>query len=292
VSHTALSKGDSPAIVVWNAAYTQVSGNYVHDTVARALYVGGSRYCTKPDGFATDGGIRTNQWDELSDNNVPAAWLAKCADTEFCPSQFILDCKCSYFRYAHGSVVTDNVFARVATGKDRPFFSDGLVYVSGPGYEAADSDRIVFQGNTWIATPGGDPPAFRFLYVDGYTGGMVIKRNAIVGGNARQGFNVCNWYGRADVQANALQLGDASWGPTFDINCDGYPTPPLVPLANLVLSDETSEAHQPNADFVEDYATLFRSVCAASRQAAAPATSFLDALNAVLDALGAQTQKC
>ena len=43
-------------------AYTSVLDNFVHDTTARALYIGGSRYCTKPTGFATDGGINTNQW--------------------------------------------------------------------------------------------------------------------------------------------------------------------------------------------------------------------------------------
>lgn len=65
---------------------------------------------------------------------------------------------------------------------------------------------------------------------------MSIKRNAVVDGNARQGLNVCNWYGLAVVQSNALQLGDASWGPTFDINCDGYPSPSFETKANLVLS--------------------------------------------------------
>eukprot|EP00310_Coccolithus_braarudii_P024559 CAMPEP_0183346650 /NCGR_PEP_ID=MMETSP0164_2-20130417/11703_1 /TAXON_ID=221442 /ORGANISM="Coccolithus pelagicus ssp braarudi, Strain PLY182g" /LENGTH=397 /DNA_ID=CAMNT_0025517959 /DNA_START=38 /DNA_END=1231 /DNA_ORIENTATION=+ len=292
ISRTGLSKGDTPALVVWNAAYTQVTDNYVHDTCARALYVGGSRYCTLPDGFATDGGIRMNQWDELTNANVPPAWIAKCADSEYAPPAFADDCKCSFFRYAQGSVVRRNVFARVSTGKDRPFFSDGLVYVSGPGYEAEEKDVTVFEDNTWIASPGGSPPAFRFLYVDGFTGAMSIKRNAVVAGNARQGFNVCNWYGRAEVQANALQMGDASWGSSFDINCDGYPSPPLVRAANLVLSDETSEAHEPDAAFIGDYAQLFHTVCAASRHADAPADDFLERLNAVLVALGGPNQEC
>ena len=121
---------------------------------------------------------------------------------------------------------------------------------------------------------------------------MSIKRNAVVAGNARQGFNVCNWYGRADVQANALQLGDASWGPTFDISCDGSDSPAFKATANLVLSDEGSGAHQPDAAFMDDYVQVFQMVCAASRRAAAPANDFLDGLNGVLASLGGPTQKC
>ncbi len=287
-----LIKSDSPAIVVWNAAYTHVTSNYVHDTSSRGLYLGGSRYCSLPSGFATDGGIRMNRWHELKDANIPSAWLDKCADESFSPAQFANDCKCSYFRYAHGSVIRDNVFARVSTHKDRPFFSDGLVYISGPGYEAKPGDATIFEGNTWIASPDGSPPAFRFLYVDGYTGSMSIKRNAVVAGNARQGFNVCNWYGMAEVQANALQLGGASWGSNFDINCDGNPSPSFQAKANLVLSDESSPAHQPDADFIDEYMQVFQTVCAASRRAAAPADEFLDDLNGVLAALGGLAQKC
>lgn len=292
ISRTGLIKMDSPALVLWNSAYTRVTSNYIHDTSTRALYLGGSRYCSKPPGFATDGGIRMNQWDEMTDANVPSEWLKQCADPSYSPAQFAADCKCSFFRYAHGTVIRDNIFARVAAHKDRPFFSDGLVYVSGPGYEQTDADATVFEGNTWIASPNGSPPAFRFLYVDGYTGSMSIRRNAVVDGNARQGFNVCNWYGRAHVEANALQLGDASWGPTFDINCDGYPSPSFESTANLVLSDETSKAHQPDAHFLEEYAHVFRMVCAASRRAAAPADGFLEALNGVIAALGGPTQTC
>ena len=291
VSRTGLVKADSPALVVWNA-FTQVTNNYVHDTVARALYVGGSRYCAKPDGFATDGGILMNQWAELVDANVPAAWRAKCADEGYSPAQFADDCKCSWFRYAQGSVIRGNVFARVSTRKDRPFFSDGIVYVSGPGYDGEAGDATVFEGNTWIASPDGSPPAFRFLYVDGYTGAMSIKRNAVVAGNSRQGFNVCTWYGLASVQANALQLGDASWGPDFDISCDGSPSPAFKATANLILSDEGSEAHQPDAAFADDYAQVYQMVCAASRRAAAPADDFLKGLNGVLAKLGAATQEC
>ena len=262
--------------------------NWVWRFISSAVY----RYCSKPSGFATDGGIRMNRWDEITDANIPPEWLGKCANTSYAPAQFADDCKCSYFRYAHGTVIRDNVLARVGTHKDRPFFSDGLVYVSGPGYEQQAADATVIEDNTWIASPNGSPPAFRFLYVDGFTGSMSIRRNAVVDGNARQGFNVCNWYGRALVEANALQLGDASWGPTFDINCDGSASPSFQTRANLVLSDESSAAHQPDAHFIDDYRQVFRMVCAASRRAAASADGFFAALNGVIAALGGPTQTC
>ena len=49
------------------------------------------------------------------------------------------------------------------------------------------------------------------------------------------------------MHANVLQLGDASWGGDYDItaNCDGNPIMDLQ--ANLVLSDEDSPYHEPDA---------------------------------------------
>ena len=80
--------------------------------------------------------------------------------------------------------------------------------------------------------------------------------------------------------------------PNPDINCDGNPSDSFKATANLVLSDESSGAHQPDANFVDDYVQVFQMVCAASRRAAAPAQGFLDELNGVLAALGAPTQTC
>jgi hypothetical protein len=294
VSSTALTKFDSPALVLWNAAHTLVQDNYLHDTRARALYLGGSRYCTKPTGFATDGGIFMNQWDQLTDNNIPAAWLSTCANTSYAYT-FQDDCKCAFFRGAHGSIIRRNVFARVTTRKDRPFFSDGVVYISGPGYVPDPTrDATVFEDNTYLASPGPGAPSFRMLYVDGYTGSMRISRNAVVDANAHQGFMLCNWYGSSTVEANALQLGDASWGSDFEIsaNCDGNPV--LALRANLVLSDEASGSHQPEASFVDQYSTMFDTVCTASIRAAAQDSSaaFLDALSRVIVKLGGQGKQC
>ena len=55
-------------------------------------------------------------------------------------------------------VVRGNIFARVTETKDRPFFSDGVVYVSGPGYVAdTDTDVTIFEvraGNATLSLPG------------------------------------------------------------------------------------------------------------------------------------------
>lgn len=279
-------------MVIWNAGYTQVLSNYIHDTSSRALYLGGSRYCAKPQGFATDGGIRMNQWAELVDANIPAAWLRTCENRSYAFT-FSDDCKCAFFRGAQGSVIRRNVFARVTRRRDRPFFADGLVYISGPGYVADEArDVTVVEENAWLASPGEGAPSFRMLYVDGYTGSMRINRNAVVGGNAHQGFMLCAWYGHSQVQANALQLLDASWGSAFEIsiNCDGNPL--FDARANLVLSDESSPMHQPDAAFIGQYALLFDMVCAAAARAAAPSTEFLDGLNQVMTQLGGEKKTC
>jgi len=47
---------------------------------------------------------------------------------------------------------------------------------------------------------------------------MSIARNAIVGANAHQGMMLCNWYGHSVVNANVLQLGEATWGNDFEIS--------------------------------------------------------------------------
>merc|ERR1719265_6845 len=163
-----------------------------------------------------------NQWDELIDSNIPSSWLKSCQNTSYAYT-FAYDCKCAFFRGAHGNIVKNNIFARVTQHKDRPFFSDGVVYVSGPGFVEKPSDVTVFEDNTYIASPGEGAPSFRMLYVDGYTGSMQISRNAVVNANAHQGFMLCNWYGQSQVQANVLQLGEASWGSDYEIkaNCDG-----------------------------------------------------------------------
>ena len=176
--------------------------------------------------------------------------------------------------------------------KDRTSFSDGLVYVSGPGYVKEERDVTVFEENTWLSSPGEGATSFRMLYVDGYTGSMRISRNAVVDANAYQGFMVCSWYGHSLIQANALQLGDASWGDAYDIatNCDGNRV--ATTQANLVLSDESSRTHQPAQDFVDQYLQLHDMVCAASIRASAPCPSFLLALNDVITKLGGPSKTC
>lgn len=291
ISSTGLVKFDSPAVALWNAARTLVLHNFIHDTPTRALYLGASRYCSKPSGFATDGGITMNQWDELIDANIPESWINTCEDQE----QFTADCKCSFFRGAQGNVIQSNIFARVTQRKANPFFSDGVVYISGPGYAEQPADVTVFEDNTYLASPGEGAPANRMLYIDGYTGSMQISRNAVVNGNSFQGFNLCNWYGHTPVQANVLDLGGALWGSNFVISCDGNPMddyPIMEVRGNLVLSDESSDTHQPDAEFVDQYSKVFETVCAASLRAEAPSQDFLEALNSIITGFGGQSMRC
>ena len=102
--------------------------------------------------------------------------------------------KCAYFRGSQGNIITNNIIARVTQRKDRTFFSDGVVYVSGPGYEVEEHDLTRFEDNTYLTSPGEQGvQSFRMLYVDGYTGSMAINRNAVVDGNSYQGMMLCNW---------------------------------------------------------------------------------------------------
>ena len=166
------------------------------------------------------------------------------------------------------------------------------MYVSGPGYVEHPTDLTVFEDNTYLSSPGLGAPSFRMLYVDGYTGSMRITRNAVADGNAHQGFMLCNWYGQSTVAANVLQLGDASWGSDYDIsaNCDGNPI--MQVQANLVISDETSGHHQPDAKFLDQYRKVFDTVCAATIQASAPSPRFLDGLNRIIVKLGGSSKTC
>ena len=291
ISHAALMKFDSPAVVMWQTHHNSMTSNYIHDTSSRALYVGGSRYCSKPTGFATDGAILMNRWDQLTDDNIPETWRKTCADPHYAYT-FGGDCKCAFFRGAHGNSIQRNTFARVNERRDRPFFSDGVVYVSGPGYSTGDQDVTAFEDNTYIASPGLGAPSFRMLYVDGYTGSMRISRNAVVNANAHQGFMLCNWYGHSLVRANVLDLGPASWGDDYEIavNCDGNPV--LTTVGNLVVSDENSPSHQPDAKMVDEYGVVFQSVCLATNQSGASSSSFLARLNAVIEQVGGAPQRC
>ena len=73
-------------------------------------------------------------------------------------------------------------------------------------------------------------------------------------------------------------------------NLDGNPI--ADSHANLVLSDEDSPSHQPDADFVAQYAQMYDRVCAVSVRAAADASDFLDGLNAVITKLGGKSKAC
>merc|ERR1711879_577535 len=109
-----------------------------------------------------------------------------------------------------------------------------------------------------------------------------------------QGFNLCNWYGESSVQANVLQLGDASWGSSFDISCDGNPIqlPLVTAQGNLVLSDESSSSHKPGIAFVHQYIKVFETVCAASLRAETQSQNFLEGLNKTITRLGGPSSKC
>jgi hypothetical protein len=230
-----------------------------------------------------------NQWDELTDANIPDAWLTTCQGMPFSD-----DCKCSFFRGAHGSVIRNNIFARVTQHKNSPFFSDGLVYVSGPGYVQQEADVTIFEDNTYLASPWEGAPSMRMLYIDGFTGSMRISRNAVVDGNTLQGFNLCNWYGQSPVSANVLELGDAFWGGDFVLGCDGSPVDSSIMTmqGNLVLSDESSGIHQPDVGLIDDYLKVYETVCTASLRAGAPSDDFLDRLNNVITQLGGQSRIC
>ena len=54
----------------------------------------------------------------------------------------------------------------------------------------------------------------------------------------------------------------------------------------------TSPTHQPNADFVHDYAQVFDAVCAASARAHAPCPDFLAGLAATIVTLGGPQKSC
>ena len=54
----------------------------------------------------------------------------------------------------------------------------------------------------------------------------------------------------------------------------------------------TSLTHQPNADFVHDYAQVFDAVCAASARARAPCPDFLAGLAATIVTLGGPQKSC
>ena len=62
--------------------------------------------------------------------------------------------------------------------------------------------------------------------------------------------------------------------------------------ANVVLSDEESPYHEPDADYIDDYERVYNRVCAAARLADADAEEFLESLNEAIVQLGGSSQKC
>jgi hypothetical protein len=62
--------------------------------------------------------------------------------------------------------------------------------------------------------------------------------------------------------------------------------------ANVVLSDEESTYHEPDAKHIDDYVQVYNRVCAAAHLAEANATEFLESLNDSIVKLGGSSQQC
>jgi len=260
----------------------------IHDTPARAAYVGASRYCESPtSGYTHDGGVRTNRYAEVVDNNLPAAWKARCADPTYAYT-FGVDCRCAAFRGSQANALLRNTFARIGSRRDRVAFADGAVYVSGLGAVLDHNDAMRFEDNMFLATPGPGAPFMRLLYVDGYTGSMNINRNGASGVSSTEGFAPCTWYGHTPTHSNVL---DGNF-PSRDVygNCDGNPIVDLQ--GNLILSNQGSATHDPQQALVADYEKVYRNMCAAGHRSGAVTQQFLSRLAVVITNLGGTAPKC
>jgi len=205
----------SATISIWNSGFNNVEENYIHHFGSRAVLLSAprNRAFTKnnQEYFPADRTMREQAWPMARWFEVPEKALHTVkmnqrgyrhvgtrGDNDDGPNHLKGDAIASRYRYTRGNVIQRNV---IANGAEK-LFADGIYYVT--ACASGEPNKIIenYIFDTGINLAYANIP-FRLLYVDGFTGPFIFKRNLTY--NSKFKFEVVapySWWGDVRNQAN------------------------------------------------------------------------------------------
>ena len=205
----------SAAVSIWNSGFNTIEENYIHHFGSRAVLISGprNRAFTKNNQkyFPKDRTMREQAWPMARWFEVPDEALHTVkmnqrgyrhvgtrGDNDEGPNHLKGDAIASHYRYTRGNVIKRNV---IANGAEK-LFADGIYYVT--ACASGEPNKIVenYIFNTGVGLAYANIP-FLLLYVDGFTGPFIFKRNFTYGSKFK--FEVIapySWWGDVTNQAN------------------------------------------------------------------------------------------
>jgi len=205
----------SAAISIWNSGFNTIEENYIHDFGSRAVLLSAprNRAFTKnnQEHFPADRMMREQAWPMARWFEVPEEALhtvkksqrqnrhvGSRGDNDEGPDHLKGDAICSKYRYTRGNVIRRNV---ITNGAEK-LFADGIYYVT--ACASGDPNKIIenYIYDTGVGLEYANIP-FRLLYVDGFTGPFIFKRNLTY--KSKFKFEVVapySWWGTVINQAN------------------------------------------------------------------------------------------
>jgi hypothetical protein len=205
----------SAAISIWNSGFNTIEENYIHHFGSRAVLLSGprNRAFTKnnQEHFPADRTMREQAWPmarwfEVPDEALHTVKIGERGyrhvgtrgDNDDGPNHLKGDAICSYYRYSRGNVIKRNV---IDNGAEK-LFADGIYYVT--ACASGEPNKIIenYIYHTGIELEYANIP-FRLLYVDGFTGPFIFKRNLTY--HSKFKFEIIapySWWGDVTNQAN------------------------------------------------------------------------------------------
>lgn len=205
----------SAAISIWNSGFNTIEENYIHHFGSRAVLLSAprNRAFTKnnQEHFPSDRTMREQAWPMARWFEIPEEALHPVkmgergyrhvgtrGDNDEGPNHLKGDAICSKYRYTRGNLIRRNVIERGA----EKHFADGIYYVT--ACASGEPNKIIenYIFNTGIDLAYANIP-FRLLYVDGFTGPFIYKRNLTF--NSKFKFEVVapyDWWGDVLIHAN------------------------------------------------------------------------------------------
>jgi hypothetical protein len=205
----------SAAVSIWNSGFNTIEDNYIHHFGSRAVLISSprNRAFTKNNQkyFPPDRTMREQAWPMARWFEVPEEALHTVkmnqrgyrhvgtrGDNDEGPNHLKGDAIASHYRYTRGNMIKRNV---IANGAEK-LFADGIYYVT--ACASGEPNKIVenYIFNTGVGLAYANIP-FRLLYVDGFTGPFIFKRNFTY--DSKFKFEVIapySWWGDVTNQAN------------------------------------------------------------------------------------------
>jgi hypothetical protein len=247
----------SAAISIWNSGFNTIEENYIHHFGSRAVLLSAprNRAFTKnnQEHFPADRMMREQAWPMARWFEIPAEALHTVkigergyrhvgtrGDNDEGPDHLKGDAICSKYRYTRGNVIKRNV---ITNGAEK-LFADGIYYVT--ACASGEPNKILenYIYDTGIGLEYANIP-FRLLYVDGFTGPFIFKRNITY--NSKFKFEVVapySWWGTVTNEANLFVDVQGADEEYFG----GRPTE-----GNICIGPGLNN---PNKEYLFDYETM------------------------------------